>query len=259
MLNEPMSRRAAMCRAGLGALALAGVACRPRAVAGSSVRGSDGRLTARPHPPFGSADPGLRALRMGGQRDGLLFVPASYRAAGPVPLVLLLHGAGQRADGFVERVRPLAEELGLVLLAPDSRARTWESSYRVFGPDTTFIDLALAGVFETIAVDASRVSIAGFSDGASYALSLGLVNGDLFRRIAAFSPGYVGDGARHGRPRILITHGTADTVLAIDRTSRRIVPALRDAGYHVDYREFDGGHALPPALLRAGATWMSGA
>ena len=31
----------------------------------------------------------------------------------------------------------------------------------------------------------------GFSDGASYALSLGAANGDLFTHIAAFSPGFM--------------------------------------------------------------------
>lgn len=261
MPDELISRRAAVRRSGLGILALAGGACLPSAGAGSGTRvpGLDGRLASRPHAPFGSVDPGLQALRIGGARDGLLFVPASYRADAPASLVLLLHGAGQSAGGLVERIRPLADELGLVLLAPDSRARTWETSYGVYGPDTFFVDLALARTFETVAVDARRVSVAGFSDGASYALSLGLVNGDLFGRIAAFSPGYIAAGARRGRPRIFITHGTADTVLAIDRTSRRFVPALREQGYHVEYHEFNGGHVLPPSLLREGVAWLSGA
>jgi len=31
----------------------------------------------------------------------------------------------------------------------------------------------------------------GFSDGASYALSVGITNGDLFTHVIAFSPGFV--------------------------------------------------------------------
>lgn len=55
----------------------------------------------------------------------------------------------------------------------------------------TFIDSALASVFRRCNVDAGRIIIAGFPDGASFALPLGLVNGDLFRKVVAFSPGFV--------------------------------------------------------------------
>ena len=58
--------------------------------------------------------------------------------------------------------------------------------------------------------------------GASYALSVGLTNGDLFSDILAFSPGFMAPAVRHGAPNIFISHGTQDTVLPIDRCSRRI-------------------------------------
>jgi phospholipase/carboxylesterase len=35
------------------------------------------------------------------------------------------------------------------------------------------------------------VALGGFSDGASYALSLDLTNGDLFASLIAFSPGFI--------------------------------------------------------------------
>ena len=49
-----------------------------------------------------------------------------------------------------------------------------------YGSDIAFIDRALAQIFNRNAIDPSKVAIAGFSDGASYALSVGLTNGDLF-------------------------------------------------------------------------------
>ena len=51
-------------------------------------------------------------------------------------------------------------------------------------------------------------------------------------------------------PRWFVSHGTADEVLPIQRTSRRLVPALQREGYDVTYREFDGGHAVPLASAR---------
>jgi len=38
-------------------------------------------------------------------------------------------------------------------------------------------------------------------------------------------------------------------VLPIDRTSRAIVPLLRNAGYTVEFREFTGGHAVPQSAV----------
>jgi phospholipase/carboxylesterase len=54
---------------------------------------------------------------------------------------------------------------------------------------------------------------------------------------------------------VFVAHGIADAVLPIGRCSRRIVPALRRAGYRVEYREFDGPHTVPPHIARAGVDW----
>jgi predicted esterase len=145
-----------------------------------------------------------------------------------------------------------AEEAGVILLAPDSRGRTWDAILDGYGTDVAFVDRALAQTFGRLAVDPASVGIEGFSDGASYALGLGLANGDLFRRGVAFSPGYVPSAPTSGRPSIFVSHGVGDDILPIDRCSRRIVPALRRQGYDVDYREFDGGHEVP-ADIAAGA------
>ncbi|OMQ16227.1 hypothetical protein A7K94_0204005 [Modestobacter sp. VKM Ac-2676] len=112
------------------------------------------------------------------------------------------------------------------------------------------MDRALGEVFSRLRIDPARVAVAGFSDGATYALGLGLANGELFDRILAFSPGFVPPGPRSGQPAVFVSHGTADEVLPIDRTSRDLVPELRDDGYEVTYREFDGGHAVPPEITQ---------
>ena len=111
-------------------------------------------------------------------------------------------------------------------------------------------------MFDTVAVDPARVTVGGFSDGATYALSLGLVNGDLFRRIVAFSPGFVVDGAPHGKPRVFVSHGTSDPILPIDQCSRLIVPALKRQGYDVTFREFTGGHEVPAAIAAEAMAWI---
>ncbi len=209
------------------------------------------RPGAGPQTPGPLGAPGTHRLELGAERDPLLLVPQNLARGAAAPLVVTLHGAGGDAEGGLAPLRPLAEERGLLLLAPSSRGPTWDAVLGRYGPDVDLVDRALEAVFAAVAVDPDRIAVAGFSDGASYALGLGLANGDLFRDVVAFSPGFVPPGApRTGRPRIFVSHGDADAVLPIDATSRRIVPRLRDAGYDVTYREFAGPHAVPPEVAR---------
>ena len=168
----------------------------------------------------------------------------------------MLHGAGGVATHGLNPLLHLAEEAGLLLLAPESRRQTWDVILGGYGPDVAFLDRALGRVFARYAVDPARLAVGGFSDGASYALSLGLTNGGLFTHVLAFSPGFMAPGEQEGAPRIYISHGVRDAVLPIDACSRRIVPRLRRAGYAVEYREFDGPHTVPPEFAREAAGWF---
>ncbi|HEX2063832.1 MAG TPA: PHB depolymerase family esterase [Acidimicrobiales bacterium] len=215
------------------------------------------RLKARPHPPSQpSPGPGVHPLGLEPVRDGLVFVPAGLPPDRPAPLLVMLHGAGGDARGGLGVLGRLAEERGVVVVAPDSRGRTWDVILGAYGPDVAFVDRALAQAFDRHAVDPARVAIGGFSDGASYALSLGLANGDLFHHVLAFSPGFSASRDGPGRPRFFVSHGTDDGVLPIASTSRRIVPDLEREGYAVRYREFAGGHAVPPEVVEEAVAWF---
>jgi phospholipase/carboxylesterase len=208
---------------------------------------TQGRLTARPHDSVDdSGRPGLRTI------DGAtLYVPPGD---GPKTLVLALHGAGSDPAEPMALLHPYADRAGVILLAPKSTGPTWDVSMGGFGPDVAAIDRLLDKVFSQYEV--ADVAVAGFSDGASYALSLGLTNGDLFRSVIGFSPGFIAFGQQNGMPRLFISHGTHDSVLPIGRTSRRGVPRLRAAGYRVTYVEFDGDHEVPPRIAREAIDWL---
>jgi phospholipase/carboxylesterase len=216
------------------------------------------RIVARPNPdaPVADIPPGTHALGLASRRDTLLYVPAGYAPELPAPLAVLLHGAGGEAEHGLALLQPLADAAGILLVAPASRRQTWDVLLGGYGPDVAHVDRALRAVFERHRVDADRLAIGGFSDGASYALSLGLSNGDLFGHIIAFAPGFMAPAEQNGRPRIYVSHGTRDTVLPIDRCSRRIVPQLEDAGYPVRYHEFEGPHTVPPDIAAEAATWF---
>jgi phospholipase/carboxylesterase len=217
---------------------------------------SDGRLNARPRKVSEAAPAGLHPLKLEGGRDGLVYVPAAYKPERPWPLVLMLHGAGGDAGRSVGLLRGLADESGMLLVVPDSRGMTWDVIRGRYGPDVAFIDRALAQTFGRYAADPARVAAAGFSDGASYALSLGITNGDLFTHVLAFSPGFMVPAAQRGAPALYISHGTRDRVLPIENCSRRIVPQVKKAGYSVLYKEFDGPHTVPPEIAREAVGWF---
>src|SRR5262245_45850821 len=209
-----------------GAIAsLAGGACGASVgrVSGATEQAERGRLTVRPKANASPSAQGRSALGLDSRRDAILQVPASA-PRGPLPLLVLLHGANGSGEGILRRVGAAADEAGVAVLAPDSRGTTWDAIRDEFGSGVAFLDRALARVFDRVSVDPARVAVGGFSDGATYALSLGLINGDLFRRVVAFSPGFVVDGSPHGKPQFFVSHGTSDPILPIDRCSRVIVP-----------------------------------
>ncbi len=219
----------------------------------------DARLQARPSPPDGPAMPGMRKLDVGGARDSYLYVPPRYDPAVPAPLVLLLHGAGGHSRHGLDLLQHLADDYGLILIAPASTSHTWDViANRSYGVDVAMVDQALKHVFAHYAVDPDCLAIGGFSDGASYALTLGLANGDLFTHVIAFSPGFIAPITPRGQPKVFISHGNRDEVLPIEPCSRNIVPRLRRAEYQVMYDEFDGGHTIPGEVAQFAVNWFIG-
>jgi phospholipase/carboxylesterase len=232
-----------------GAIALSGQALRAQAL--------PSRLLI---PPGESAPPtiapGLRPLQLRAERDALLYIPESSQRYPKAPLVVSLHGATRNADRGIDLLKSLSEEHGFLLLAPASEDRTWDAIGGSYGPDIAFINRSLAKTAELRRIDPARIAMAGFSDGASYSLSIGLANGDLFAAVFGFSPGFVVRGPRSGKPPVFISHGTVDPVLPIEQCSRMIVPELRAQGYRVTYREFEGKHTLPPEVAAEAMRWF---
>jgi phospholipase/carboxylesterase len=204
----------------------------------------------------GAIGPGQHPLKLGSDRDGLVYIPRSYNPATPAPLLLMFHGAGNTSLS-VAYTFPLADELGVVILAPDSRDEaTWDGVLRNWGPDVEFIGEAFQQTLSQVNVNRQRVGVGGFSDGASYSLGFGISYGDQFTAVISMSPGVMQPIAARGKPRIFISHGTADPIMPIDVTSRVFVPRLRKLGYDVTYREYDGRHAPSPPIVREAFEWF---
>jgi predicted esterase len=176
---------------------------------------------------------------------------------GPLALVVMLHGAMGYPPRFLRSMEPEADRRGFVILYPHSLGRTWdmiENAARGSDPwrgrDTALLDRSLADLFSRVQIDRSRIILLGFSDGASYALSLGPSNPQLFSAVVALSPGSALAPERISPvQRIFIAHGRSDSILAFANTANRIVPVLRQRGATVTFRPFAGDHQVDRKAL----------
>jgi phospholipase/carboxylesterase len=219
----------------------------------------EAKLHSQPHPATRPEPlPGLHSFGSGDESSAFIYVPTAHHRGEVVPLLLMLHGARGSSRRAMDMVADVAEQVGAVVIAPQSAGATWDVLIGNFGPDVLTLNRILDRAFSELSVDPRRLAIGGFSDGASYALSLGLSNGRLFSHVIAFSPGLCAPGGYDGSPRIFVSHGLNDSVLPIDRASRPIVARLRQAFYDVKYLEFEGAHALPPDVAREALTWFVG-
>lgn len=177
------------------------------------------------------------------------YVPSNL--TGPGRLIVLLHGAGGNAQSFIREFRREADDRGTVLLAVQSSGRTWairrpEDSES----DVVNIKAAIAGLSGATTVDLKRATVMGFSDGASYAISMGLAYPELFHAIVAFSPGYAfAPRELDTHQRIFIAHSRRDPILPAENT-RQMVKSLENAGFAPEVHWFNGGHEIDPQLKK---------
>lgn len=163
-------------------------------------------------------------------------------------MVCVLHGFGGVDGGLAGRVLDWASEHGAHAIIAKSAARTWDILERGYGPDVANLDKAIHWALCNWSIDRHRVGLAGFSDGASYALTIGLKNGDCFSHVMAFSPGFVMPANPTGRPAVHIAHGIDDDILPV-ACGQGIAQRLHENGYIVMYQEFDGKHVAPREVV----------
>ena len=88
-----------------------------------STEAAQGRLLSRPGPDPApqAAVPGRQALGLATGRDGILLVPNGV-SAGPLRLIVMVHGAGGNAAGTLGLIEDAAP--GAILLLPERRGRS---------------------------------------------------------------------------------------------------------------------------------------
>jgi predicted esterase len=218
--------------------------------------------------------PGLPSGRIHLAYSAIAYVPASIGRK-PMALIVLLHGYGEKAGDYLDRFTAEADSRGVILLTLQSKGPTWDlipqhdggqgplamksvPALR-FGADVARIDAVLNDLFSRTTVDARHIVLLGFSDGASYALSLGLANPQLFSTVLSFSPGFVVIPKQVApSQRIFIAHGRQDQVLPFHVAEKDIAGLIAANHLKPVFRPFDGDHHIDDGALADGLAYALG-
>ena len=215
------------------------------------------------------------------EQDAVIIEPAGRHRAS----VIWLHGLGADGHDF----EPVAPELGLpaeagarfifphapfmaVTINGGQRMRAW---YDIRCADLrqqedTAAIRASAELIERYiraeqasGIPASRIILAGFSQGGALALHTGLRYADSLGGIIALST-YLplpdrlraeATDANRASP-VFIAHGRADPVIPLAH-GQATAEALRQAGYAVDWHEYEMPHSVCPQEITAIGAWVS--
>jgi poly(3-hydroxybutyrate) depolymerase len=246
-------------------------ACAPRAAAGvaeaapgaNGVR--DGGVPATSPPPIVPGEIQSRRYffpEAGAEMPYELYVPRSYRADRPMPLIVALHGLGSTPSQVIryQGLTALAEERGYIVVAPMGyNTRGW---YGSMGPGRPGGPLAapgdpdnlgelserdvlnvLARVRRELNVDSSRVFLFGHSMGGGGALHLGMTHPHLWAGLAPVAPAiYTSpDGLRAMRHiPVIIIHGDQDRLVSV-QIGRRWAAMMQELEMTHRYMEIAGG------------------
>ncbi|MDQ2104650.1 extracellular catalytic domain type 1 short-chain-length polyhydroxyalkanoate depolymerase [Azospirillum isscasi] len=190
-----------------------------------------------------------------------LFVPKGS-AAGPRPLLVMLHGCTQSPEDFAAgtRMNRLAEEAGCLVLYPEQTpAANDRKCWNWFNPghqrrgqgEPSLIAGATGRILADLGADPQRVYVAGISAGGSAAMVMATAYPDLFAAVGVHSG--LPYGSASGVPSALMAMKSGSSPGQRPAAGTPVVPAIvfhGDADKVVHPR--NGDHVTAQAIAAAG-------
>lgn len=162
------------------------------------------------------------------ERPVKIHVPANYDPMTPIPLVVLLHGFTDTGQGLEDytHILPLTEEHGFAYCHPDGTLNAnghhfWNASPACCDfldsgvDDVTYLRSLIESAQQRINIDAKRVFLIGYSNGAFMAHRMAQEHSDLVAAIACLSGTMTpGDSSEPtDLVQVLQVHGTQDEIV----------------------------------------------
>jgi poly(hydroxyalkanoate) depolymerase family esterase len=161
-----------------------------------------------------------------------LYVPSTYTAGTPVPLVVALHGCTQTGDGFrlLSRWDALAEAKGFIAVFPQQDANSnnqkcWnffqDAHMHRSGGEPALIAAVTRSIQSSYAVDPHRVYATGLSAGGAMASILAATHPDVFAAIG------IGSGCEYAATATCAGYKSSDPVAAGQAAYKEMGPRAR--------------------------------
>lgn len=209
-------------------------------------------LAARPEgdrPPTSDLRPGEYSYQIPGGRKYLLYVPLSYSASRPTPLVLFLHGGGGHMEQGAASYgwREKANEAGFIVAFPNGSSRmprqhlaTWNAG-NCCGyardhdvDDVRFVRQLIADIEGRVNIDTSKRFATGMSNGGMMVYRLACEMADTFAAVAAVAGTDNTTACNPSRPiSIMHIHARDDTHVLFDGGAGK--DAFRDTSKVTDF------------------------
>ena len=164
-----------------------------------------------------------RRLNVGGtDRTYRLYTPPDSQDAGPVPLLLALHGSGNTAESLADasELDEAADAGGFIVAYPQAVGISWNAGFCCTtgrgdpGFDVRFLDQLVDDVVASRRIDHSRIYAVGFSAGGMMAYRLACDLAGRLAGVGTIAASMMLDDCRPSRPVSVISiHGTADDVV----------------------------------------------
>lgn len=201
--------------------------------------------------------------------QSLCYLPATFDASKPTPVVLLLHGRGSRpADFLGDRTQAYADKIGAPIISVSGTIPTGPKSFVWavnFEKDYQRLDAAVQkhANESKFQPDAGQFVAVGFSEGAQVGLEVAMRNPTVYAGAIAMSPGAAAQfqGFKshplHAKRTYIITVGAAEArgniaLAESDMYAARSVKAIYE---HIIVPK--GGHALPPDFDEKFPVWVA--
>ncbi len=196
-----------------------------------------------------------------GARGGFdLYVPESYDASEPWPLVVALHGGSGNGADFLWSWLREARSRRFLLMAPTSRDSTW--SLHAPELDGEVLRKLTQWVMAKWRVDSGHVLLTGLSDGATMTLLTGLAQDTPYTHLAPVSGVLhpmnfaIGNLDRARDKPIYLVHGALDWLFPV-ALAQEAARVLEDAHAKLLYREIeDLSHTYPREENARIVEWM---
>lgn len=117
--------------------------------------------------------------------DYILHLPPEYHHGRSYPVLIALSTPQLSAEKLVGFLAPYADRYGYVVAAPEWSNQFGAQQYDFAGKDHPLVTATMRDLFRKFQVDADRVFLYGFQEGANFALDLGMSRPDLFAGLIA--------------------------------------------------------------------------